>query len=592
MIDVAALVNSRLVMKGWKKKYLTKPLIWFLRNLFHEREFIEFGKKYSHLEGFDFIDQALGHLNFTYSLREDERERIPSSGRVVIVSNHPIGSLDGLALLQLVRSVRADVKIVANEVLMKLEPLQSLLLPVDNMGGNTARDNVQAIRDYLNKDGAIIIFPSGVVSRFGLKGVRDNRWRPGFLNFAKITRTPVLPVFVKARNSSLFYFISLIAMKISTLWLVSEMFKHRNACVSIRVGNIIPHTAYDNMKLPRDGLVELFQRHQIMVSKGMPGLFPTQSSIAPPENRQTLRDWVKQTELLGETSDGKEIYLCRYEANSPIMRELGRVRELSFRIVDEGSGMRRDVDQYDPHYMHLVLWDDDDLEIAGAYRLCDTNVIIPKKGQAGLYSSQIFDYQDAMKPYFANGLELGRSFVQPRYWGKRSLDYLWYGIGALCRANPNYRYLFGAVSISDSYPELAKLMIVYFYTIHFSVEDKLVSAIEPFIIGPDNLDMLASLFPGEDYKTDFAELKSRLKHMNVSVPTLFKQYGELCDPGGVVLTEFGLDLNFSNALDGFVMVDTWKLKKNKRARYIQTPSPLTVESTAAESAAAESVTAR
>ena len=520
------------------------------------------------------IDAALNHYNFSYSVRENERERIPSSGRVVIVSNHPIGSFDGLSLLQLVRSVRPDVKIVANEILMKFEPLASLMLPVDNMGGSTAKENVKAIRDYLNADGAVIIFPSGIVSRFGIKGIRDNKWRSGFVNFASVTRSPILPIHIKARNSFVFYFISIVARKASTLWLITEMFKQRNNTVSMKIGNMIPNSAFENLKLPKSGVAELFQRHLIQISKGAEGVFETQRSIAPPENRRVLRDTLKASTLLGETSDGKEIYLVQYETNSPVLRELGRLRELSFRLVGEGTGERRDIDHYDNHYMHLVLWDDDELEIAGAYRLCDTAETIPKLGKEGLYSTTIFDYQKSMAPYFAQGIELGRSFVQPRYWGKRSLDYLWYGIGALCRSNPNYRYLFGAVSISDAYPELAKNMIAYFYGAHFRSEHQLVESVAPFQIGADTQSELQKIFPGKDYKQEFAELKSRLRHMNVSVPTLFKQYGELCEPGGVILCDFGLDLGFSNALDGFVMVDTWKLLPNKRKRYIQTPSPL------------------
>lgn len=574
MIDIETLVRSNLPSDSLRSRLFAKPLIWFLRYLFHEQEFKAFGKKYAHLQGFDFVDQTLNYFNFSYSLRENERERIPSSGRVVIIANHPIGSLDGLSLLQLVRSVRPDVKIVANEILMKITPLSSLLLPVDNMGGHTAKDNVQAIRSHLNNDGAIIIFPSGIVSRFGLKGIRDSKWRSGFLNFANVTHSPILPLHVNAKNSVIFYVISILARKASTLWLVSEMFKQRNNCVSIRVGDIIPYSAFEQMKLPKHGLVDLFHRHHVQVSKGSKGLFATQRSIAPPENRKILRDKLKSSELLGETSDGKEIYLVNYETDSPVIRELGRLRELSFRVVEEGTGERRDIDHYDNHYMHLVLWDDDDLEIAGAYRLCDTAKIIPSLGKSGLYSSTIFDYQDAMAPFFEQGLELGRSFVQPRYWGRRSLDYLWYGIGALCRSNPNYRYLFGAVSISDAYPEAAKSMIAYFYAAHFQPEQKLVEPIEPYLIGPECEKELSPVFQGKDYQSEFAKLKSRLKHMDSSVPTLFKQYGELCTPGGVVLSDFGLDLGFSNALDGFVMVDTWKLKPAKRERYIQTPSPL------------------
>lgn len=574
MIDVKSLVLSNLPPDSFRRKYLSRPLIWFFRYLFHEKEFQTLGKKYAHLSGFDLIDAAFNHYNFSYSLRENERERIPSSGRVVIVSNHPIGSFDGLSLLQLVRSVRSDVKIVANEILMKVEPLSSLMLPVDNMGGNTAKENVKAIRDYLNADGAVIIFPSGIVSRFGIKGIRDAKWRSGFVNFASVTRSPILPIYIKARNSFVFYFVSIVARKASTLWLISEMFKQRNNTISIRIGDIIPYNAFEQMKLPKNGLAELFHRHLIQVSKGAEGIFETQRSIAPPENRRVLRDTLKASQLLGETSDGKEIYLVQYETNSPVVRELGRLRELSFRLVEEGTGQRRDIDHYDTHYMHLVLWDDDELEIAGAYRLCDTAEIIPKLGKEGLYSTTIFDYQDSMAPYFAQGLELGRSFVQPRYWGKRSLDYLWYGIGALCRSNTKYRYLFGAVSISDGYPELAKNMIASFYSANFRSEEKLVESVAPFQINADTQKELQKIFPGKDRKQEFAELKSRLRHMNVTVPTLFKQYGELCEPGGVILCDFGLDLGFSNALDGFVMVDTWKLVPTKRERYIQTPSPL------------------
>ena len=437
MIDVESLVDEIFSTPGYRKKYLSRPLTSFLRYILHEKDFKDFEKTYPDAHGYDFVDRGLEFMDFSYSINELERERIPSEGRVVIVANHPIGSLDGLALIQLVRSVRPDVKIVANEILSKLKPLEPVMLPVDNMGGKTARQSVQIIRDHLEQDRALIIFPAGVVSRFGIKGLNDTRWRNGFLRFANATHSPILPIYVNGRNSTFFYVLSLVAFKISSTpgW-CGNCSKHRHDKIDMRIGEIIPHASYDRLKLPRSDLVRLFRNHLYRFPKAKPGLFATQSGIAKPEDREALKAELNSAELLGTTSDGKIIYLYRYVQDSPVMNELGRVRELSFRSVGEGSGKRRDLDEYDTYYMHLILWDAEDEEIAGAYRLGNAAEIVGNLGTGGLYSSTIYSYQDAMTPYFQQGLELGRSFVQPRYWGRRSLDYLWYGIGALLRSNP------------------------------------------------------------------------------------------------------------------------------------------------------------
>ncbi len=571
MFDIEAVLKQRLPANSVLRKYFFKPAVWLLKKILHEHEFKDFAEKYPHVKGFDFVDQVLDYFNTSYSVRDTEQERIPPQGRVVIIANHPIGSLDGLALLKLVRSVRHDVKIIANDILMGLKNLQPCLLAVDNMTGNTHRDSVVAIREHLNQDGAVIVFPAGVVSRFGTKGVRDGKWNSGFLRFASSTQSPVLPVHVKARNSAFFYILSMISRPLSTIWLVPEMFKQRNQCIPIRVGDLIPYESYANNKMPRPEVVRLFQKHLYRVAKKTPGIFETTRAIAHPEDRRMIRQDIKSHELLGKTTDGKQIYLCQCNTDSSLMRELGRIREVTFRAVGEGTGRRRDTDYLDLSYSHLILWDDDDLEIAGAYRIHDTRHMTLPQSEEKLYSSRLFTYQQGMEPYLQMGLELGRSFVQPRYWGRRSLDYLWQGIGALLKRNPEYRYLFGAVSISDSYPLMAKNMLVYFYQTHFGIDGNLVEATAPFRLSKDVTQELAELFPGNDYKKDFQELKSRLHYMNCSVPTLFKQYAELCDPGGVVFADFGLDLDFNNVVDGFVIVDAYRLLPHKRQRYVGTP---------------------
>jgi len=547
---------------------LVRPLIRLLRMLFREKSFQQFEADYPHLEGFDFVEQVLDYFDFRYSVRDHERLRIPTQGRVVIIANHPIGSLDGLALLKLVREARPDVKVVANELLYTLKPLHNLLLPVDNMGGNTSRQNLTAIRDHLNNEGAMIIFPAGEVSRLSPQGIRDGKWHSGFIRIAVNSKAPVLPVFVDGRNSALFYSVSIVAKPISTLLLVREMFKQAKNCVEIRIGELISYDNYQRINITLKEKSKLFKRHLYRIGQDRKGIFSTETAIAHPENRALLRDEIKQCEQLGETGDGKLIYLYHYEPNSLIMREVGRLREIAFRAVGEGTGSRRDIDGYDHKYFHLLLWDDDELEIAGAYRICDTNTCSENLGKDHLYSSELFNYTESMKPYLERGLELGRSFVQPKYWGRRSLDYLWYGIGAFLRKNPSYRYLLGPVTLSNAYPEWAMEMLVYFYSRHYPSLQKLATPTLPYSINPEHTKELAEKFPGKDQKAEFTQLKSELAHMNLSVPTLYKQYTEVCELGGAQFAGFNIDPNFANCVDGLIIVDLARLKTSKRERYI------------------------
>ena len=571
MINVEQLVTTSFPEDGILRKYFSKPVIGLLRTLLHEQEFVDFEKRHPGISGFDFIDEALSYFDFTYQTNQQELERIPTEGKVVLVANHPIGSLDGLALLQMVHKIRPDVKIVANQLLSKLGPLAPTLLTVDNMGGNTAKLQLKAIKKHLLQEGAVIVFPSGVVSRWGREGIKDEAWRNGFLKFSKATRAPILPVYVEGRNSTFFYILSIIARKISTLWLVPEMFKQRGKRIRFHIGKIIPCKGYESLELGSKELLERFKQQVYGLASNSESLFPTYQAIAPAEDREQLAEEIKGSEFIGETGDGKHIYLFKHQANSVVMNELGRLRELTFRMVEEGTGKRRDLDKYDEYYMHLLLWDSQDQQIVGAYRIFDTSRIFSGQEPDILYSSLIYKYKENMKPYFKQGMELGRSFVQPKYWGKRSLDYLWYGIGALISKNPNYRYLFGAVSLSDGYPQEAKDMIVHFYATHFPARETTVEALYPYNIEPSKLPELQAMFPGEDYSSEFTLLKKRLKKLDCTIPTLYKQYAELGEPGGVAICASGLDITFSNVIDGFVMVDIWKLKPAKRMRYLQQP---------------------
>ena len=563
MFSVAEVIHQQYPSLA-NKPYLAKPLIYLLRQLLHETDIKEFVERYPHIDGIDFVEQVLDYFNVTYSIRDNEKQHIPATGKVVIIANHPIGSLDGLALLKLVHEVRTDVKVMANQMLMSVKALNNLLLPVDNMGGKTPKENMANIHAHLQNEGALLMFPAGEVSRLRPQGIRDTKWHSEFYRIAKQHNAPILPIFIDAKNSPLFYSMSMIYKPLSTALLVKEMFKQRKADFPIRIGKVIPPQSYSSKNLPLQQTIKLFKKHLYAITSDKRLVFDVQNPIALPENRSALQLELKnRCEILGETADNKCIYLYKHHESSAIMREIGRLREIAFRAVGEGTLGKRDIDQYDSSYYHLLIWDNEDLEIVGAYRFGDATKLVTKEIN-NLYSASLFDYTDNMVPYFAQGLELGRSFVQPRYWGKRSLDYLWYGIGAFVRKYPHYRYLFGPVSLSDTYPEKAKQAIIHFYQCYFGTNEPGATAKIPYLLKePPAID-----FVGEDYKADFADLKHYLQSMGLNIPTLFKQYTELTNTGGASFHAFNIDPEFNNCIDGLIMVDLEQLKKKKRERYI------------------------
>ncbi|MDB2705191.1 lysophospholipid acyltransferase family protein [Pseudomonadota bacterium] len=549
--------------------WIKKPTLGFLKKISHEKEINQFLETHQDLEGFDFVDQVLDYFNFSYSISHRDKKNIPATGRVVIVANHPLGALDGLSLLKLVGEVRRDVKIVVNDILMSFKAVDSLLLPVDNLTQSTKKSSVSDIIDCLNNEEAVIVFPAGEVSRIRPNGVRDGKWTSGFLTFAKKSNSPILPVYVDARNSSLFYSSSMVYKPLAGMLLAHEVFNKHSKTISMKVGQAIPYAQLSQLPLNKKALAKLIRKHLYRISKGQSSLFKTEQTIIHPEERRAIKKELQHAELLGETKDGMKIYLFDYKSDSAVMNEIGRLREFTFRQVGEGTGKKCDLDRYDRDYRHLVLWDEKELEIAGSYRLAEVDNLLKKENSRGIYSQELFDYDaDIMAPYFVQGIELGRSFVSPKYWGKRSLDYLWYGIGAYLKRYPNIRYLFGPVSLSNSYPEFAKALIVTFYQHYYQAEHLLAEARVPFRISGEMQKSINTIFTGLDYGTDLKTLRLQLAHMNVSVPTLYKQYSDLCEQGGVTFIDFNVDTNFSDCIDGLVMVDLDLLKVAKRKRYL------------------------
>ncbi len=554
------------------KKYpswLLAPVIFILKKFFCEEEINGYLSKSDGLDGIDFVQGVVDYFNVTYKVDEDEVLNIPKSGRVVIIANHPLGALDALSLLLMVKKVRDDVKIVANDLLMYIPALRELLIPVDAMNAKTAKDNIKQIYSALNDEKAVIIFPSGEVSRVRPTGVRDSKWNKGFLNFAKKTNSPILPVYIKAKNSNLFYLVSMIKKDFATYLLPREMVKKQGGVIKFKIGQIIPYKSISSVPLNSNAqLSVLVQKHLYRIAKNRQGIFKTQAHIAKPQKRNDLVEELKLAQVLGQTKDEKVIYLFDYFENSAIIKEIGRLREISFRKVEEGTGKSLDLDCFDEYYKHLILWDKNELEIVGAYRLGEANFIMKSKGIEGFYSNTLFEYLDEFNPYLKDSIELGRSFVQPKYWGSKALEYLWLGIGAYLSKNPHIKYLFGPVTLSGAYPKIAHNMIISFFKKHFSPPKSLVKAKDPFIMSKEECEEVKILCDYSDYKQDFRCLKSKLPAGSF-VPTLYKQYAELCEEGGIYFADFNIDREFEDCIDSFIVVDISKMKQSKKDRYMK-----------------------
>lgn len=565
MIDIEKEILKKFPTVDKRAPMIKKSLFKVAKKLIHEDKINEFLHRSQHLEGFEFVEAVLEFFNFDFSYSNNEILNIPSSGRIVIVANHPLGALDALCLLKLVSMVRGDVKIVANDFLAGFDGLESLFIKVDNFKSRQNKANIQKIYDALNNDEAVIIFPAGEVSRITPKGIRDGKWQKGFLKFAKRTHSPILPILVDAKNSKTFYTLSILNKTFSTILLSDEMFKKQNKSINIKIGRLIPYENIEPQGLDGDYIVNTYKKHLYALKKGKRSYFATQNPIAHPEDRQKLKKELKTAQILGQTKDGKTIYLYCYKPDSIVLKEIGRLREISFRKVQEGINEKRDRDKYDQYYEHIILWDEEDLEIVGSYRVGNTQKIIAQYGKEALYTTTLFDFKEDFERYLGNSIELGRSFVQPKYWGSRALDYLWFGIGAYLKNNPNIQYMFGPVSLSASFPIDAKNMITYFYMRYFGSLEHLVEAKLPFV---PRFDEFGDNFTWDDYKNDFKTLRTMLSRFDVTVPTLYKQYSELTDEGGIKFCDFNIDPSFSDCIDGFIVVDISKIKEDKRKRYI------------------------
>ena len=565
MIDLQNLIVKKYPYIEKIPSFVTSPLFNIAKRLIHQDDINAVIERNRHLSAFEFTEEVLEYFDFTYKYAHSQIENVPRTGRVVIIANHPLGALDALSLIDLIKNVRSDIKVVANFLLNKIVPLKDIIIDVDPFANKMPKESMQKIYSSLEREEAVIVFPSGEVSRMSAKGVIDVKWHKGFLRFAKKTQSPILPVYIKSKNSPLFYTVSSINKSLATVFLPHEMFKKKGKSLEFKIGRLIPYKSFENSKTE----VKLFKEHLYNIARGKREIFATQNCIAHPVARQEILKELQQCELLGETSDKKKIYLYKYEqGDMAILREIGRLREYTFRKVEEGTGKKRDTDSFDKYYEHIVLWDESDLEIVGSYRVGRGSYIKEYYGVDGFYSNTLFKFKDEFEKYLPDSIELGRSFVQPKYWGSRALDYLWQGIGAYLVQNPSIKYMFGPVSLSVALPKDALNLLVAYYRHYYGAKNSLVKEIDPFVMNKQEREKVGKVFEFKSQKEDFLSLRKQLRFYNTTVPTLYKQYTELCEEGGVEFLGFNIDKDFNNCVDGLILVDISKVLPKKRERYM------------------------
>ena len=347
-----------------------------------------------------------------------------------------------------------------------------------------------------------------------------------------------------------------------------ELFNKKNKSYEIKIGHPISPKAFNTKYQRIEFLTKSLKKHLYLIGRNKKGIFETEKNVIHPVSARQLRFQIYNNEFIGQTTDGKKIFLVEYEKSKDIIREIARLRELTFRKVGEGTGTKKDSDKFDKYYKHIVLWDDNQLEIVGSYRLANGKSVLTELNTDAFYTSTLFKFNNNFIPLLFNAVELGRSFVQSKYWNSFALDYLWQGIGRYLSINQHIRYLFGPVSLSNNYSSEAKDMIVFFFSKWFPPKRNYITSINPFELSKNSVKKLNQIFNGDDYQKELVILKNLLDNHGFTIPVLYKQYADLCLPGGVQFLGFNIDSNFGNCVDALILVDLYYLKENKKRRYL------------------------
>ena len=519
------------------------------------------------------LESLLAEMRVKLKTHSADQSRIPTTGPVVVVANHPYGVLDGALLTVLLTRVRPDVKILTNFLLADIPELQRNCIFVDPFQTDRSiESNRKAIREalaWIEHGGMLAIFPAGEVSQFQMPAghIADPQWNDTAVRLIRRTGATALPVFFCGHNGVGFQLLGMIHPKLRTAFLLQEFLKQEGKTVEVRVGSPIPSDTITSIDTDGEAIEYLRWRTYLLARRRKAGTtWPMalrsklaskiQEPIAAPIPQDLL---VREIETLsGERclAENAEfsVHVGIAQHIPQLLLEIGRLRELTFRRAGEGTGKSRDLDSFDGYYWHVLLWSKSKRELVGAYRAGNTAKILATRGMTGLYTSTLFRYDQRLFSSLGPAMELGRSFVRPEYQRQYApLLLLWKGIARLIAKHPQIPILFGAVSISNEYNKASREMIYRFFESRVQ-DESLAGLIEPrrpfrpgLLHRWDCRAMCRALRDLDELSEPITDVEADGK----GLPILLRQYAKI---GGKLLG-FNVDRKFSNVLDGLVVVD-------------------------------------
>lgn len=537
-----------------------------------------------------FLEAILNELGVKYEISAKELRKLPGEGAYITISNHPLGGVDGMLLLRIILEKTPEYKILANFLLHKIEPLQPFIIPVNPFENlKKAGSNAAGIKDaigHLKNNKPLGIFPAGEVSTHTVNGgIEDKIWDEATIKFIKRAEVPVVPIYFHARNSRLFYFLSKINDTFRTAKLPSELLSQKKRIIRIRIGSPISvneQKKYSTLKeygeflrmrtyLLGKSLCISNNLHgkSIVYEKPVEGNLPKE--IAEPAHTDTIKSEIELLKTMNTSlfvTGQYEVFFCDTNPIPGILHEIGRLREITFRKIGEGTNNAIDLDHYDRYYHHLILWDNNAQKIAGAYRIGLGKEIYSKYGIKGFYLSSTFDFDDKMHELMSDSLELGRAFIVEEYQRKTMpLLLLWRGVTNVAKKFPQHKYMIGSVSISNLLSEFSKSLIIEFLKQHYLDQSKnrLIHARQEYKIRKD--DMITDLVQNHlDNDLDMLDsIIAEVESGQWKVPVLIKKY---IHQNARVLS-FNVDPDFNNAIDVLMYIKVQEISEELNIKIIR-----------------------
>lgn len=529
-------------------------------------------------QGPEFVDAILKGCGIEIDFDERELKNIPKDGAFIAIANHPYGGIEGMVLLKILCMARPDSKLMANFLLKKIPNLADYFIavnPFENVEHSSSISGLKSTLELLANGTPIGIFPAGEVSTFKMekKEVTDRLWHPVVGKIIAKSKVPVVPIYFHGNNGLLFNLLSLIHPALRTAKLPSELFNKQGHTIKLRIGKPIKVADIpDNNNAAKvlnylraktyalgaglDEEKKIFNPRNLFKIKRLPeAIVPETTADKLEAEIAPLREHYKVW-----TEKNYEVFIAPTSAIPCTIREIGRLREVTFREVGEGTNKATDLDEYDIYYHHLFIWDFEAKMIVGAYRIGLGDEIFYSVGKKGFYINELFKLKEQFTPVLKKSLELGRSWIRKEYQLKPlPLFLLWKGILKYLIDNPRYRYLIGPVSISNSFSQFSKSLIVdYINRNHFDHE--LAQYVKPrkkFKVNFENIDTDLLMSGGDSFK-GLDNLISEVETHNMKVPVLLRQYIQL----NAKIISFNIDPKFSDCLDGFLVLDLEKVPQD------------------------------